>query len=94
MPVGAQCGADGEIAEQRRVAGTNVGEPVVSRAEASADVESAIDYYLAEDATDAALGFIDATQRVYARAKEISSVPLVDEDAKKILFGQDALTVR
>lgn len=41
-------------------------KPVVPRAQASADVESAIDYYLAEGATDAALGFIDALEQAYA----------------------------
>ena len=40
-------------------------QPVVPRAQASADVESAIDYDLAEGATDAALGFIDALEEAY-----------------------------
>ena len=35
-----------------------------------------------------------ATQRAYALAKEINPAPVVDEDAKRILFGQDASTVR
>ncbi|MCG8694754.1 MAG: glutathione S-transferase N-terminal domain-containing protein [Minwuiales bacterium] len=34
-----------------------------------------------------------ATVRAYARAKEINTQPTVSEDAKKILFGQDAATV-
>ena len=40
-------------------------KPVTPRAQASADVESAIDYYLAEGATDAALGFVDALEQAY-----------------------------
>jgi len=35
-----------------------------------------------------------ATQRAYALAKEINPAPVVTEDAKSILFGQDASTVR
>jgi GST-like protein len=35
-----------------------------------------------------------ATQRAYARANEIKSQSLMDEEAKKVLFGQDASTVR
>ena len=35
-----------------------------------------------------------ATQRAYALAKEINPAPVVNEDAKRILFGQDANTVR
>ena len=35
-----------------------------------------------------------ATQRAYALAKEINPAPVVDQDAKRILFGQDATTVR
>jgi GST-like protein len=35
-----------------------------------------------------------ATQRAYALAKEINPAPVVSEDAKRILFGQDASTVR
>ena len=35
-----------------------------------------------------------ATQRAYALAKEINAAPVVDEAAKRILFGQDASTVR
>ena len=34
-----------------------------------------------------------ATVRAYDRAKEINTQPTVTEDAKKILFGQDAATV-
>ena len=39
---------------------------VIPRAQVSADVDSAIDHYLAEDASDAALGFIDALEQAYA----------------------------
>ena len=35
-----------------------------------------------------------ATQQAYARAQEISSQPVVDDAAKKVLFGQDASTVK
>ena len=35
-----------------------------------------------------------ATQRAYARAKQVNPAPVVSEDAKRILFGQDASTVR
>jgi GSH-dependent disulfide-bond oxidoreductase len=35
-----------------------------------------------------------ATQRAYALAKKINTQPVVDEQASKILFGQDASTVR
>jgi len=35
-----------------------------------------------------------ATQRAYALAKEINPAPVVNEDAKRVLFGQDASTVR
>ena len=35
-----------------------------------------------------------ATERAYARAKEFSAAPLMDEAARKVLFGQDASTVR
>ena len=35
-----------------------------------------------------------ATQRAYAVGKTISTQPTVDEDAKKILFGQNANTVK
>ncbi|MCX7149985.1 MAG: glutathione S-transferase N-terminal domain-containing protein [Rhodocyclales bacterium] len=35
-----------------------------------------------------------ATQRAYALAKEINPAPVVDEAAKRVLFGQDASTVR
>jgi GST-like protein len=35
-----------------------------------------------------------ATQRAYALAQEINPAPVVDEAAKKVLFGQDASTVR
>ena len=35
-----------------------------------------------------------ATQRAYALAKEINPAPVVTEEAKRVLFGQDASTVR
>lgn len=35
-----------------------------------------------------------ATVRAYALAERVSSRPTVDEEAKKVLFGQDARTVR
>jgi GST-like protein len=35
-----------------------------------------------------------ATQRAYALAEEINPAPVVSEDAKRILFGQDASTVK
>ena len=35
-----------------------------------------------------------ATQRAYARALEVNSQPVMDEAAKKVLFGQDASTVK
>jgi GSH-dependent disulfide-bond oxidoreductase len=36
-----------------------------------------------------------ATQRAYARAKEINTNPnLIDEESRKILFGQTAANVR
>ena len=42
----------------------------------------------------AAIGERPATQRAYALAKEINPSPVMSEDAKRILFGQDAKTVR
>ena len=39
---------------------------VIPRAQVSADVDSAIGHYLAEGASDAALGFIDALEQAYA----------------------------
>jgi len=35
-----------------------------------------------------------ATQRAYALAKEINPAPVVSEEARRVLFGQDASTVR
>ncbi len=35
-----------------------------------------------------------ATERAYALAKEINKEPVVDEAAKRVLFGQDATSVR
>ena len=34
-----------------------------------------------------------ATERAYALAKEINPTPVVTEEAKRVLFGQDAKTV-
>ena len=35
-----------------------------------------------------------ATERAYARAKEVSTAPVVDEESRKVLFGQSSATVR
>ncbi len=35
-----------------------------------------------------------ATVRAYARAREINTAPVVDEQSRRLLFGQDAATVR
>jgi GST-like protein len=35
-----------------------------------------------------------ATKRAYARGKEVSTGPVVTEEARRFLFGQDASTVR
>ena len=35
-----------------------------------------------------------ATERAYARAVEVNKAPVLDEAAKKVLFGQDASSVR
>jgi len=35
-----------------------------------------------------------ATERAYARGQEVSTAPVVDEESKKVLFGQSAATVR
>jgi toxin ParE1/3/4 len=40
-------------------------KPVVPRRVANDDVERAVDWYLAEDSADAALGFIDALEKAY-----------------------------
>jgi len=39
--------------------------PVVARSRAELDIDAAIDYYLSEDAADAATGFIDALEQAY-----------------------------
>jgi toxin ParE1/3/4 len=41
-------------------------KPIVPRAQASRDVEKAIEHYLAEGAGQAALGFVDALEQGYA----------------------------
>ena len=40
-------------------------KPVVARAQAGLDIDTALDYYLSEDATAAAMGFIDALEQAY-----------------------------
>lgn len=35
-----------------------------------------------------------STERAYARATEINAVPVVDDASRKVLFGQDASTIR
>ena len=35
-----------------------------------------------------------STERAYARAAEINAVPVVDDASRKVLFGQDASTIR
>ena len=35
-----------------------------------------------------------STERAYARAAEFSTTPVVDETSRKLLFGQDATTIR
>jgi GST-like protein len=42
----------------------------------------------------AAIGERPATQRAYALAKQINPAPVVTEEARRVLFGQDASTVR
>jgi len=34
------------------------------------------------------------TERAYARAQEVNATPVVDEASRKVLFGQDAATIR
>jgi len=41
-------------------------KPVVPRAQASSDVDEAISHYLAQEAEQAAFGFIDALEQAYA----------------------------
>jgi toxin ParE1/3/4 len=41
-------------------------KPIVPRELANRDVDEAIEYYLSEDAAQAALGFIDALEKAYA----------------------------
>ena len=42
-------------------------KPVVPRAQANRDVEDALNWYRSENAERAALGFIDALEKAYAR---------------------------
>ena len=35
-----------------------------------------------------------ATERAYARAQEINTAPVIDDESRKLLFGQSAATVR
>jgi toxin ParE1/3/4 len=46
---------------------------VVPRERANRDVDEAIDFYLSEDAEDAALGFIDALEQAYGHISRHSS---------------------
>lgn len=39
--------------------------PVVARGQAELDIDATVDYYLSEDAADAAMGFIDALEQAY-----------------------------
>ncbi len=41
-------------------------KPVIPRVLANQDVEAAVDFYLSEDAEQAALGFVDALEKAYA----------------------------
>lgn len=41
------------------------GKPVIPREAATHDLEGAIDYYIGEGATDAAMGFIDAVEQAF-----------------------------
>lgn len=41
------------------------GKPVIPREQASRDADAAVDFYLAEGAVEAALGFIDALEQAY-----------------------------
>ncbi|QRY79765.1 type II toxin-antitoxin system RelE/ParE family toxin [Pseudomonas sp. PDNC002] len=41
-------------------------KPIIPRVLANQDVEAAVDYYLSEDAEQAALGFVDALEKAYA----------------------------
>jgi toxin ParE1/3/4 len=49
--------------------------PVVPREQATRDVLEAIDYYLSENAPEAALGFIDALEDAYG---DISRIRMQD----------------
>jgi toxin ParE1/3/4 len=49
-------------------------KPVVPRAAARADVDNAIDHYLAEAGPEVALGFIDALERAYAAIGELPGI--------------------
>jgi GSH-dependent disulfide-bond oxidoreductase len=42
----------------------------------------------------AAIGARPATERAFARAKEFATSPVVTDEARRFLFGQDAATVR
>jgi toxin ParE1/3/4 len=47
---------------------------VVPRERATRDVDEEIDYYLSEDAQDAALGFIDALEQAYGHISRHPSI--------------------
>lgn len=48
---------------------------VIPRTQADRDVEQAVEYYLNQDATDVAPGFVDALEAAY---EEIGRCPVVD----------------
>lgn len=50
-----------------------VGKPLMRRARADADVDGAIDHYLAESA-DVALGFVDALEMAYRAIRRTPSI--------------------
>lgn len=49
-------------------------KPVVPRTAARADVEKAIEDYLAEAGPEVALGFVDALERTYAAIAEVPGI--------------------
>lgn len=40
-------------------------KPFIARAQATQDIEAAIDHYLSENTADAAMGFVDALEQAY-----------------------------
>lgn len=49
-------------------------KPVVPRAAARADVDAAVDHYVAEAGPEVALGFIDALERTYSAIGEAPAI--------------------